>query len=398
MSNVKTVYFETDLTDQIRLAAKEISIAEYLGCDKDMEKEDLNRLAAKEMSIAEIPGCDKDAEKEDLMPEGVTYESLFDSVAQYQEVHQFLSQKMGVAEYWKRTPKYWFDLLSEYNSTKMYYGIRTADVVLYQEAIKRGIEIGQLESALQHVQWEKGPIIPKTRRQRPNIPLKYQAWMLYIGIHNNNDEIPEWVKGIEAAYLENDTCSLYDVLENHAKNDPDNPMMPNPLIPDSLSLTQAMNQAWFPVIEQNIAKGSCMVAVGARHLLGNKGLIAMLRRKGYTVRQIIQSSMEEIKLYHKVWMALPPLLILLGLSIVFLIPITKGLNQRFWIWNWSLLLLSGGTFLWGLSVLIRERVLHIPPIIIKEDKVIVGKKEYNFADIHHFDLAYLSKSDVIRIH
>ena len=261
LSNVKTVYFETDLTVANRLATKEMSIAEYLGCDKDTTKEY-------------------------LMPEGVTYESLFDSVAQYQEVHQFLSQKMGVAEYWKRTPRYWFDLLSEYNSTKMYYGIRTADVVLYQEAIKRGIEIGQLESALQHVQWEKGPIIPKTRRQRPNIPLKFQAWMLYVGIHRNNDEIPEWVKGIEAAYLENDTCSLYDVLENHAKNDPDNPMMPNPLIPDSLSLTQAMNQAWFPVIEQNIAKGSCMVAVGARHLLGNKGLIAMLRRKGYTVEAV----------------------------------------------------------------------------------------------------------------
>ena len=261
LSNVKTVYFETDLTNAIRLATKEMSIAEFLGCDKDTTKEY-------------------------MMPEGVTYESLFDSVAQYQEVHQFLSQKMGVAEYWKRTPRYWFDLLSEYNSTKMYYGIRTADVVLYQEAIKRGIEIGQLESALQHVQWEKGPIIPKTRRQRPNIPLKFQAWMLYVGIHNNNDEIPEWVKEAEAAYLENDTCSLYDVLENHAKNDPDNPMMPNPLIPDSLSLTQAMNQAWFPVIEQNIAKGSCMVAVGARHLLGNKGLIAMLRRKGYTVEAV----------------------------------------------------------------------------------------------------------------
>ena len=65
--------------------------------------------------------------------------------------------------------------------------------------------------------------------------------------------------------------------------------------------------------------------------------------------------MEEIKLYHKVWMALPPLLLMLGITIVFLIPITKGLNARFWIWNWSLLLLSGGFFLWGLSVLIRER-------------------------------------------
>ena len=108
--------------------------------------------------------------------------------------------------------------------------------------------------------------------------------------------------------------------------------------------------------------------------------------------------MEEIKLYHKVWMALPPLLILLGFTIVFLISITKGLNQRFWIWDWSLLLLSGGTFLWGLSVLIRERVLHIPPIIITDDKLIVGKKEYNFADIHHFDLIYFSQTTNIRIH
>ncbi len=259
LSNVKTVYFETDLTVANRLAAKEMSIAEYLGCDKDTEKED-------------------------LMPEGVTYESLFDSVAQYQEVHQFLSQKMGDAEYWKKTPYYWFNHLSAYNLAKGYYGNRAADVVLYQEAVKRGIEIGQLESMEQHAQWMGRP--NNKQRQRPDIPLKFQATILYIGIHNDDDQMLEPMKEIQAAYLENDTCSLHDVLESQAKNDPDNPMMPNPLIPDSLSLTQAMNQAWFPVIEQNIAKGSCMVAVGARHLLGNKGLIVMLRRKGYTVEAV----------------------------------------------------------------------------------------------------------------
>ena len=106
--------------------------------------------------------------------------------------------------------------------------------------------------------------------------------------------------------------------------------------------------------------------------------------------------MEEIKLYHKVWMALPPLLILLGLSIVAIIPLSQGKGPLFW--NCFLLLPSGGFFLWGLSVLIRERVLHKHAIIITDDKLIVGKKEYNFADIHHFDLAYISKSDVIRIH
>ena len=284
LSNVKTVYFETDLTVANRLAAKEMSIAEYLGCDKDMEKEDLNRLAAKEMSIAEIPRWDKDTEKEDLMPEGVTYESLFDSVAQYQEVHQFLSQKMGVAEYWKRTPKYWFDLLSEYNSTKMYYGIRTADVVLYQEAIKRGIEIGQLESTEQHTQWTKGPKIPKTQRQRPADDLKTFAWMLYIAIHNDDEEIPEPMKEIQAAYLENDTCSMHNWLENQEKNAALNPGIP--MNPGDPFPVQSMNNAWCPVIEQNIAKRPWMVAVGARHLLGNDGLIAMLRRKGYTVEAV----------------------------------------------------------------------------------------------------------------
>jgi len=258
LSNVKTVYFETDLSVANRLAAKEMSIAEYLGCDKDMEKED-------------------------LMPEVVTYESLFDSVAQYQEVHQFLSQKMGDAEYWKKTPLYWFNHLSAYKLAKGYYGNRAADVVLYQEAVKRGIEIGQLESTEQHAQWMVRS--NNKQRQRPDIPLKFQATMLYIGIHNDDDQMLEPMKEIQVAYLENDTCRLHDVLESQATNDELNSA--NPLNSGhSLFPVQAMNQAWCPVIEKNIAKGPCMVAVGARHLLGNKGLIAMLRRKGYTVEAV----------------------------------------------------------------------------------------------------------------
>ena len=95
----------------------------------------------------------------------------------------------------------------------------------------------------------------------------------------------EPMKEIQVAYLENDTCRLHDVLESQAKNDELNSA--NPLNSGhSLFPVQAMNQAWCPVIEQNIAKGPCMVAVGARHLLGNDGLIAMLRRKGYTVEAV----------------------------------------------------------------------------------------------------------------
>ena len=249
LSNVKTVYFETDLTVSKRLAAKEMSIAEYLGCPND-------------------------ATEDDLMPEDVTYESLFDSISQYNEVHQFLTQKMGDAEYWKKTPYYWFNHLVGYNFAKGYYGIQAVEGVLSTEAVKRGIEIGQLETTEQHTQWFGRP---RTQRQRPDIPLKFQATMLYIGIHNDSDQAPEPVQQIAAAYLENDTCSIHNVLESLANNSTLN----KEVLP-----TSAMNNAWCPVIEQNLAKGPCMIAVGARHLLGNEGLITMLRRKGYTVEPV----------------------------------------------------------------------------------------------------------------
>ena len=249
LSNVKAVYFETDLTVSKRLAAKEMSIAEYLGSKMD-------------------------ATEDDLMPDSVTYESLFDSLAQYQEVHQFLTQKMGDAEYWKKTPQYWFNHLSGYNLAKAYYGIQSVEGVLSTEAAKRGIEIGQLEDTEQHAQWLD---LPRTRRQRPVVQLKFQATMLYIGIHNDDDKAPEPTRKIADAYLENDTCAIHDVLESLAKNSTRN----KEVLP-----TSAMNDAWFPIIEKNFAKGACMVAVGARHLLGNEGLIAMLRRKGYTVEAV----------------------------------------------------------------------------------------------------------------
>ena len=101
---------------------------------------------------------------------------------------------------------------------------------------------------------------------------------------------------------------------------------------------------------------------------------------------------------------LPVLLVLLALTIVFIIPLSQGKGSL--VWNWSLLLFSGSAFLFFLFIILRERLLHKPPLIITEDKVIdnnVGRiKEYHFTDIHHFDLIispglYASRA-VIRIH
>ncbi|MBR1379749.1 MAG: hypothetical protein IJ557_11555 [Bacteroidaceae bacterium] len=114
--------------------------------------------------------------------------------------------------------------------------------------------------------------------------------------------------------------------------------------------------------------------------------------------------MDDIKLYHKVWTILLVLLVLLALMIIPIVPLCQGKGSL--LWNCILLLIPTPVFLWGLIVLFRERVLHIPPITITEDRIIVnsvgGIKEYHFADIdrfQHIDFnGFYTSSDVITIH
>lgn len=46
------------------------------------------------------------------------------------------------------------------------------------------------------------------------------------------------------------------------------------------------NLRWLPVIERELARGGTFIAVGAAHLLGERGLLAELRKRGYTVVRV----------------------------------------------------------------------------------------------------------------
>jgi uncharacterized protein YbaP (TraB family) len=46
------------------------------------------------------------------------------------------------------------------------------------------------------------------------------------------------------------------------------------------------NLLWIPVIKENITQRPSMIAVGCRHLMGSSGLIALLRREGYTIAPV----------------------------------------------------------------------------------------------------------------
>jgi hypothetical protein len=51
-------------------------------------------------------------------------------------------------------------------------------------------------------------------------------------------------------------------------------------------LVFSRNRDWIPKLEQLFAQGDVFVAVGADHLLGDKGVIALLRKAGFTATRI----------------------------------------------------------------------------------------------------------------
>jgi len=61
------------------------------------------------------------------------------------------------------------------------------------------------------------------------------------------------------------------------------PMMQEPALYTSIIVNR--NRNWVPKIESCLAEGYCFVVVGAAHLLGPDGLVAVLKQKGYTVNQ-----------------------------------------------------------------------------------------------------------------
>ena len=52
------------------------------------------------------------------------------------------------------------------------------------------------------------------------------------------------------------------------------------------TMLDARNAKWLPKIEAYFARGGAFVAVGLGHLLGPRGLPALLEKDGYTVERV----------------------------------------------------------------------------------------------------------------
>ena len=272
LDEAKAVFFESDMS------RKEIS---------DEEKEEIKQLMGKIYK----PG------PEYMMPEGVFYKPLFDSVAHFNEVNKFMTYKMKDVEYWKKTPGYWCIRLFMYRFSKARM-CRSVDSALNEEAKKRGKEIGGLET---HA-FGMGKLMPmfSDTESIDTLSMKEQAKIVYTFVHSLDNDSVFQIPKLHTAYLENDTSKLQRYFEERSqkinirleamgsKGDDAKKGMEEMMDYQNEHLLRERNEAWIPVIKENIAKRPCLIAVGCRHLLSADGLIAMLRREGYTVEPVVK--------------------------------------------------------------------------------------------------------------
>lgn len=106
-------------------------------------------------------------------------------------------------------------------------------------------------------------------------PLETQAKHLYEMSENPQNVIDEFKK-LMNAYKSRDAEKLYDLAKIQTSSEPG----------FEAKLLDDRNQAWIPKLETAFHEKPTLVAVGAGHLGGPKGVVKLLRAKGYTVTAI----------------------------------------------------------------------------------------------------------------
>ncbi len=145
---------------------------------------------------------------------------------------------------------------------KMLPEVEPMDAVIYQRAKKDGKQIEFLETVEQQLK-----LVDKS------FDVKVLDDML-----GELDKTEKMTKDMASAYRRGEIDALSALVFDPEER------KKHPAMFDVLF--DARNAAWIPKLEPLLGKGSVFVAVGAGHLLGDKGVPALLTAKGFSVARI----------------------------------------------------------------------------------------------------------------
>jgi uncharacterized protein len=136
------------------------------------------------------------------------------------------------------------------------------DLHYRRKASANGMALSMLETPAEQIDYLAG------------LPMDVQVTQLRKTLEEGDAELKE-VREIAAAWRAGDTIAIERLLLKSMKESPD----------FYQSLLVDRNRRWIPRIESCMSTGSCFIVVGAAHMVGTDGLIAMLRQKGYKITQ-----------------------------------------------------------------------------------------------------------------
>jgi uncharacterized protein YbaP (TraB family) len=136
------------------------------------------------------------------------------------------------------------------------------DLHYRRQASKNGMALSMLETPAEQIDYLAG------------LPMDVQVAQLRNTIEEGDTELKE-VREIASAWRAGDAPAIERLLLKGMK---DSPAFYKSLIVDR-------NRRWIPRIESCLSSGSCFIVVGAAHMVGSDGLIAMLKQKGYRITQ-----------------------------------------------------------------------------------------------------------------
>ena len=214
-----------------------------------------------------------EANEYNALPLGESYRGLYDSREKFRLVDNFFSEKLRRSSYTQFKPAYWVERL-RLNRMKGSAKAVSVDDCLYHYALQKNIKVSGLETYEESAR----ALVEATRDSAEyRKSLKDQAADLYEVIAQM-----EKIVQMEKVAASTSSYEMYlsgDLEKLYTKNQS---FIPNEVYEQKMGAER--NNRWLRKIEDILKDRTCLIAVGAMHLPGDKGLIALLRAKGYNVQ------------------------------------------------------------------------------------------------------------------
>lgn len=235
---------------------------EYWLFPESLEK----RISEADKIVMEIAGLPSPSEAMELvmLKEGTFFD--FFNEAQLDSVYTFLEEKAGLKKemvdlsFSKMKP---FAVVQLATAQQFSGETESYELTIQNIAKKNGIELLGLETAR-----EQMAIFDKLTKEE-------QTEMVMQTI-KTFDEYDDEIDEMQTLYVRQRIDSLYLLIKNEAHK----------LGPTEAQLLDNRNQHWIPQIKDIVKKYKAFIAVGAAHLGGPEGVIALLRKEGYTLTPI----------------------------------------------------------------------------------------------------------------